>query len=72
MFPEGPRGAFVPEKAPIGFAGGYVQGGGHKPFNGFHGMAADAVLAYQAVTAAKHHILICSGRSVVVVLAHSA
>lgn len=26
-------------------------GGGHNPLNGFHGMAADAVLAYQIVTA---------------------
>jgi hypothetical protein len=35
----------------VGFAGGYVVGGGHTPMSGYYGMAADSVEALQVVTA---------------------
>ncbi|VBB84805.1 Putative FAD binding domain dehydrogenase [Podospora comata] len=35
----------------VGYAGGYVAGGGHTPLSGLYGMAADHVLALQLVTA---------------------
>lgn len=35
----------------VGFAGGYVAGGGHTPMSGFYGMAADNIEALQVVTA---------------------
>jgi hypothetical protein len=33
----------------VGWAGGYLQGGGHNPLAGFYGMAVDSVLAFQVV-----------------------
>ncbi|CAP65560.1 uncharacterized protein PODANS_6_10520 [Podospora anserina S mat+] len=38
----------------VGYAGGYVAGGGHTPLSGLYGMAADHVLALQLVTAEGH------------------
>ncbi|KAL8369951.1 hypothetical protein RB595_000349 [Gaeumannomyces hyphopodioides] len=35
----------------VGFTGGYLQGGGHTPMSGLHGMAADHVMALEVVTA---------------------
>ncbi|KAK4185827.1 6-hydroxy-D-nicotine oxidase, partial [Podospora australis] len=35
----------------VGYAGGYVAGGGHTPLSGLYGMAADHVFALQVVTA---------------------
>lgn len=35
----------------VGYAGGYIAGGGHTPLSGLYGMAADHVMALQAVTA---------------------
>ncbi|KAK0726249.1 hypothetical protein B0T21DRAFT_403378 [Apiosordaria backusii] len=35
----------------VGYAGGYIAGGGHTPLSGLYGMAADQVLALQLVTA---------------------
>ncbi|CAI6341901.1 unnamed protein product [Periconia digitata] len=35
----------------VGFAGGYVAGGGHTPMSGLYGMAADSVEALEVVTA---------------------
>ncbi|KAF2185883.1 FAD binding domain-containing protein [Zopfia rhizophila CBS 207.26] len=35
----------------VGFAGGYIAGGGHTPLSGLYGMAADQVVALQVVTA---------------------
>jgi hypothetical protein len=35
----------------VGFAGGYVAGGGHNPMSGYYGMAADNVEALNVVTA---------------------
>ncbi|KAF1852164.1 uncharacterized protein K460DRAFT_392285 [Cucurbitaria berberidis CBS 394.84] len=40
----------------VGYAVGYLQGGGHTPLSGFHGMGADAVLAYQVVTADGRYV----------------
>ncbi|KAH8194403.1 hypothetical protein TruAng_011436 [Truncatella angustata] len=35
----------------VGFAGGYLAGGGHTPMSGLYGMAADQVLGFEVVTA---------------------
>ncbi|KAJ4355159.1 hypothetical protein N0V95_003181 [Ascochyta clinopodiicola] len=35
----------------VGWAGGYLSGGGHSPLASIYGMAADQVLAYEVVTA---------------------
>jgi len=35
----------------VGFAGGYIQGGGHGPLTSLYGMAADQALEFEAVTA---------------------
>lgn len=35
----------------VGFAGGYIQGGGHSPLSSMFGLAADQVLEYELVTA---------------------
>ncbi|PSN65436.1 FAD/FMN-containing isoamyl alcohol oxidase-like protein MreA [Corynespora cassiicola Philippines] len=35
----------------VGFAGGYIAGGGHTPMSGYYGMAADNVEALEVVTA---------------------
>jgi len=35
----------------VGYAGGYVAGGGHNPMSGYYGMAADNVEALEVVTA---------------------
>jgi hypothetical protein len=35
----------------VGFAGGYIQGGGHGPLATLHGMAADQALSFTVVTA---------------------
>lgn len=35
----------------VGYAGGYVAGGGHTPLSGLYGMAADHVMALEIVTA---------------------
>ncbi|KAK0116131.1 hypothetical protein ONS95_013163 [Cadophora gregata] len=39
------------ECATVGFAGGYIQGGGHGPVTSLYGMAADQALEFEAVTA---------------------
>jgi FAD/FMN-containing dehydrogenase len=35
----------------VGFAEGYIAGGGHNPMSGYHGMAADNAESLQVVTA---------------------
>ncbi|KAI4592656.1 hypothetical protein KJ359_010558 [Pestalotiopsis sp. 9143b] len=35
----------------VGYAGGYLAGGGHTPLSGLYGMAADSVLEFHLVTA---------------------
>ncbi|KKY39953.1 putative fad-dependent isoamyl alcohol [Diaporthe ampelina] len=41
----------------VGLAGGYTPGGGHSLLNSVHGMAADAVLEWEAVTAEGKHLI---------------
>ncbi|KAF8471233.1 hypothetical protein BDZ91DRAFT_718151 [Kalaharituber pfeilii] len=36
----------------VGFAGGYIQGGGHSPLSSMYGLAADNTLAFEVITAA--------------------
>ncbi|KAK3322960.1 hypothetical protein B0H66DRAFT_473490 [Apodospora peruviana] len=38
----------------VGYAGGYVAGGGHTPLSGLYGMAADHVMALEVVTPDGH------------------
>ncbi|GKT97737.1 FAD-dependent isoamyl alcohol oxidase [Colletotrichum tofieldiae] len=40
----------------VGLAGGYTSGGGHSLLNGLYGMAADAVLEWEVVTAQGEHL----------------
>jgi len=44
----------------VGFAGGYVAGGGHTPMSGYYGMAADNIEALGVVTAAGRFIIASS------------
>lgn len=41
----------------VGLAGGYTSGGGHSLLNGLYGMAADAVLEWEVITAAGKHLI---------------
>ncbi|KAF1362287.1 FAD-binding domain-containing protein [Lizonia empirigonia] len=41
----------------VGLAGGYTSGGGHSLLNGAYGMAADAVLEWEIVTAQGEHLV---------------
>ncbi|KAI8714483.1 FAD-binding PCMH-type domain-containing protein [Fusarium sp. LHS14.1] len=38
----------------VGVMGGFIQGGGHGPLSGIHGMASDSVLSFEVVTANGH------------------
>ncbi|CAH0043754.1 unnamed protein product [Clonostachys solani] len=40
----------------VGFAGGYIQGGGHGPLSTTHGMAADHVLSVDLITASGEYV----------------
>lgn len=40
----------------MGWAGGYIQGGGHGPLSGIHGMGADNVLSFDAITAEGEYV----------------
>lgn len=40
----------------VGWAGGYIQGGGHGPLSGLYGMGADNVLSFDAVTAEGKYV----------------
>ncbi|KAB5559638.1 hypothetical protein GE09DRAFT_1172619 [Coniochaeta sp. 2T2.1] len=40
-----------PAMKSVGYAGGYIAGGGHTPLSGLYGMAADHVMALEVVTA---------------------
>ncbi|KAJ5956831.1 hypothetical protein N7501_011110 [Penicillium viridicatum] len=41
----------------VGLAGGYTSGGGHSLLNGLYGMAADAVLEWEVITASGEHLI---------------
>lgn len=41
----------------VGLAGGYTSGGGHSLLNGAYGMAADAVLEWEVITAQGEHLI---------------
>ncbi|KAL5052320.1 hypothetical protein BDW71DRAFT_202437 [Aspergillus fruticulosus] len=41
----------------VGLAGGYTSGGGHSLLNSLYGMAADAVLEWEVITAAGEHLI---------------
>jgi len=41
----------------VGLAGGYTSGAGHSLLNGAYGMAADAVLEWEVVTAQGEHLI---------------
>jgi hypothetical protein len=40
----------------VGWAGGYIQGGGHGPLTGIYGMGADNVLSFDAITAKGEYV----------------
>ncbi|KAF1953367.1 FAD/FMN-containing isoamyl alcohol oxidase-like protein MreA [Byssothecium circinans] len=44
------------ECATVGWAGGYVQGGGHGPLTSIYGMGADNVLSFDAITAKGEYV----------------
>ncbi|KAH6683460.1 FAD/FMN-containing isoamyl alcohol oxidase-like protein MreA [Halenospora varia] len=44
------------ECATVGFAGGYIQGGGHGPLSTYHGMAADQALSFDVITAKGEYV----------------
>lgn len=41
----------------VGLAGGYTSGGGHSLLNGLYGMAADAALEWEVITAQGQHLV---------------
>ncbi|KAK6005957.1 hypothetical protein QM012_006367 [Aureobasidium pullulans] len=45
------------ECATVGYAGGYLQGGGHSALSSTYGMAADQVLEWEVVTADGTHLV---------------
>ncbi|KAJ2913019.1 hypothetical protein MD484_g7393, partial [Candolleomyces efflorescens] len=56
---QNPPVVFVGGECPtVGFAGGYIQGGGHGPLSSFYGMAADQVLAFEVVTASGLYLTV--------------
>ncbi|KAF6746973.1 hypothetical protein DFP72DRAFT_1150249 [Ephemerocybe angulata] len=42
----------------FGFAGGYIQGGGHGPLALYYGMAADQALSYEVITASGEYLTV--------------
>ncbi|KAI8936516.1 hypothetical protein NX059_006921 [Plenodomus lindquistii] len=51
-FAQSPKVVIVGGECPtVGWAGGYIQGGGHGPLSSIHGMGADNVLSFEAITA---------------------
>ncbi|RWA14873.1 hypothetical protein EKO27_g213 [Xylaria grammica] len=45
------------ECATVGIAGGFLQGGGHSTLSSAHGMAADQILEWEAITANGTHVI---------------
>ncbi|KAH7080564.1 hypothetical protein BKA63DRAFT_563244 [Paraphoma chrysanthemicola] len=56
-FAQNPKQVIVGGECPtVGWAGGYIQGGGHGPLTGIYGMGADNVLSFDAITAAGNYV----------------
>lgn len=56
-FAQSPKQVVVGGECPtVGWAGGYVQGGGHGPLSSIYGMGADNVLSFDAVTAEGKYV----------------
>ncbi|TFK27133.1 FAD binding domain-containing protein [Coprinopsis marcescibilis] len=54
---QNPPRVFVGGECPsVGFAGGYIQGGGHGPLASLYGMAADQALSFDVVTADGRYV----------------
>lgn len=47
----------------VGWAGGYIQGGGHGPLTGIYGMGADNVLSFDAITAQGVYVTANAGEN---------
>ncbi|KAF2833069.1 FAD/FMN-containing isoamyl alcohol oxidase-like protein MreA [Ophiobolus disseminans] len=56
-FAQSPKVVIVGGECPtVGWAGGYIQGGGHGPLSGIYGMGADNVLSFDAITAEGEYV----------------
>ncbi|KAF2471938.1 FAD-binding domain-containing protein [Lindgomyces ingoldianus] len=56
-FAQDPKVVIVGGECPtVGWAGGYVQGGGHGPLSTIYGMGADNVLSFDAITAKGEYV----------------
>ncbi|EOA81947.1 uncharacterized protein SETTUDRAFT_141802 [Exserohilum turcica Et28A] len=56
-FNQSPKVVIVGGECPtVGWAGGYIQGGGHGPLTGLYGMGADNVLSFEAITAQGNYV----------------
>ncbi|KAF2639858.1 FAD/FMN-containing isoamyl alcohol oxidase-like protein MreA [Massarina eburnea CBS 473.64] len=52
-----PKQVIVGGECPtVGWAGGYIQGGGHGPLSTIYGMGADNVLSFDAITAKGEYV----------------
>ncbi|KAF2690953.1 FAD/FMN-containing isoamyl alcohol oxidase-like protein MreA [Lentithecium fluviatile CBS 122367] len=56
-FAQDPKVVIVGGECPtVGWAGGYIQGGGHGPLTSIYGMGADNVLSFDAITAKGEYV----------------
>ncbi|PVH96426.1 FAD/FMN-containing isoamyl alcohol oxidase-like protein MreA [Periconia macrospinosa] len=56
-FQQNPKQVIVGGECPtVGWAGGYIQGGGHGPLSSIYGMGADNVLSFEAITAKGEYV----------------
>ncbi|KAF2866763.1 isoamyl alcohol oxidase [Massariosphaeria phaeospora] len=56
-FAQDPKVVIVGGECPtVGWAGGYIQGGGHGPLTSVYGMGADNVLSFDVVTATGEYV----------------
>ncbi|KAF2748158.1 FAD/FMN-containing isoamyl alcohol oxidase-like protein MreA [Sporormia fimetaria CBS 119925] len=56
-FQQNPKVVVVGGECPtVGWAGGYIQGGGHGPLSGIYGMGADNVLSFDVITAKGEYV----------------
>jgi hypothetical protein len=56
-FAQNPKVVIVGGECPtVGWAGGYIQGGGHGPLTSIYGMGADNVLSFDAITAKGEYV----------------